>query len=42
MRGLCEPPPHKEVGELSARPLGFYAVSLAERRYLIALRYTEN
>jgi hypothetical protein len=42
MTGLFEPPPGREVGELSARPLGFYAVSLAKRCYLIALRYTEN
>jgi hypothetical protein len=42
MRGLFEPPPGREVGELSARPLGFYIVSLAKRCYSIALRYTEN
>jgi hypothetical protein len=37
-----EPPPGREVGELSARPLEFYTVSLAKRCYSIALRYTEN
>jgi hypothetical protein len=42
MSGLFEPPPGREVGELSARPLGLSAVSLAERCYSIALRYTEN
>jgi hypothetical protein len=42
MSGLFEPPPGREVGELSARPLGFYIVSLAKHCYSIALRYTEN
>jgi hypothetical protein len=42
MSGLFEPPPGREVGELSARPLGFYTVSQAKRCYSIALRYTEN
>jgi hypothetical protein len=42
MSGLFEPPPGREVGELSARPLGFYTVSLAERRCSIAHRYTDN
>jgi hypothetical protein len=42
MSELCEPPPGWEVGELSARPLSFYIVFLAERRFSIALRYTEN
>jgi hypothetical protein len=37
-----EPPPGREVGELSARPLGFYTVSLAERCYSITLRYTKT
>jgi hypothetical protein len=42
MSGLFEPPPSREVGELSARPLGFYTVSLAKRCYSIALRYTDS
>jgi hypothetical protein len=42
MSGSFEPPPCREVGELSARPLGFYTVSLAKCCYSIALRYTEN
>jgi hypothetical protein len=35
---VLEPPPGREAGELSARPLRFYAVSPAECRYSIALR----
>jgi hypothetical protein len=42
MIGLFEPPPGREVGELSARPFGFYNVYLAKRCYSIALHYTEN
>jgi hypothetical protein len=42
MSGLLEPPPGREVEELSARLLGFYTVSLAECCYSIALRYTEK
>jgi hypothetical protein len=42
MSGLLEPPVGREVGELPARPLGFYTVSLAERHYSIALRYTKT
>jgi hypothetical protein len=36
MSGLFQPPPGRDVGELSAHPLGFYLLSLAERRYSIA------
>jgi hypothetical protein len=31
-----------EVGEHSAHPLGFYLLSLVERRYTIVLRGTET
>jgi hypothetical protein len=39
---VFEPPPRRDVGELSACPLEVYTVSLAERRNSIALHYTEN
>jgi hypothetical protein len=42
MSGLFEPPPGREVGELSARPLGFYFFFSGEALLLDALRYTEN
>jgi hypothetical protein len=42
MRVWFEPPPGRDVGELSARPLGLYTVSLAEHRCSIALHCTEK
>jgi hypothetical protein len=34
--------PGREVGDLSAHPLAIYLLSLAERRYSIALRGTKT
>jgi hypothetical protein len=39
---VFEPPPGREVGELSANPFGLCILSLVERRTSIALRGTET